>query len=44
VLRRKEPLISPEELRGLILLLMNVDDNVEKIRREVVESDGEDKH
>jgi hypothetical protein len=42
VLRRKEPLISPEELRGLILLLMNVDDNVEKIRREVVESDGED--
>ena len=41
VFRRKEPFISQEELRGLILLLMNIDDNVEKIRKELVEDDGE---
>jgi hypothetical protein len=41
--RRKEPpLISPEELRGLILLLMNIDENVEKMREEIVEDDGEE--
>lgn len=43
MLRRKEPpLISPEELRGLVLLLMDIDDNVDKIRKEVVEDDGEE--
>lgn len=43
MLRRKEPpLISPVELRGLVLLLMNLDENVEKIREEVVEDDGEE--
>ena len=40
--RRKEPLISPEELRGLILLLMNIDENVEKMREEIVEDDDEE--
>jgi hypothetical protein len=30
------------ELRGLILLLMNIDDHVEMIRGEVVEGDGEE--
>jgi hypothetical protein len=44
VLRRKRTLISPEELRGLILLLMNIDDNIEKIRKEVVDGDGEEEH
>lgn len=42
--RRKQPLISHEELRGLILLLMNLDDNVQKIRKEIVEDDGEEEH
>lgn len=42
MLRRKEPLISQEELRGLILLLMNIDENVEKMRKEVVEDDDEE--
>ncbi|HEX4746039.1 MAG TPA: hypothetical protein VFU99_04065 [Gaiellaceae bacterium] len=40
--RRRQPLVSPEELRGLILLLMNIDDNIEKIRKEIVEDDGEE--
>jgi len=38
----RRALITPEELRGLILLLMNIDDDVEKIRKEVVEHDGEE--
>jgi hypothetical protein len=42
VFRRKESVVSQEELRGLILLLMNIDDNVEKIRKEVVEGNGEE--
>lgn len=42
--RRKPPLVSRDELRGLILLLMSIDDNVQKIRREIVEDDGEEEH
>jgi hypothetical protein len=42
VLRRKEPPVSREELRGALLLLMNIDENVERIRREIVEDDGEE--
>ncbi len=42
--RRKPPLISDEELRGLVLLLMSLDDDVQKIRKEIVEDDGEEEH
>lgn len=40
--RRKDPLISPEELRGALLLLMSIARNVERIREEIVEDDGEE--
>jgi hypothetical protein len=42
MLRRKEPLITSKEIRGVILLLMNIDDNVTRIRREVADDDGEE--
>jgi hypothetical protein len=42
VLRRKEPLIAPEELRGALLLLMSIAKDVERIREEIVEDDGEE--
>jgi len=41
-LRWRERLISQEELRGALLLLMSIADNVERIRREIVEDDGEE--
>jgi hypothetical protein len=31
--RPEEPPISREEIRGALLLLMNIDDNVERIRK-----------
>ena len=40
--RGKEPPISREEIRGALLLLMNIDDNVERIRKEIVDDDGEE--
>jgi hypothetical protein len=40
--RREEPPISRDEIRGALLLLMNIDDNVERIRKEVVDDDGEE--
>jgi hypothetical protein len=34
--------MSPEELRGALLLLMSIASNVEAIRREIVGDDGEE--
>lgn len=42
MIRRKEPPISREEVRGVLLLLMNIDDSVTRIRREVADGDGEE--
>lgn len=42
MLRRKETPVSREEIRGALLLLMNIDDNVDRIRREIVDEDGEE--
>jgi hypothetical protein len=41
VRRRREELIHREELRGALLLLMNIDDNVSRIRKEIADDDGE---
>jgi hypothetical protein len=42
MLRRREPPVSREEIRGALLLLMNIADSVERIRREIVEDDGKE--
>lgn len=42
MLRRTEPLVSSEEIRGVILPLLNIDDDVARIRREVAGDDGEE--
>jgi len=42
MLRRKDPPVSREEIRGVLLLLMNIDENVTRIRREVAGNDGEE--
>jgi hypothetical protein len=42
MLRRRKPLMSPEELRGALLLLMSIASNVEAIRREIVGDGGEE--
>jgi hypothetical protein len=42
VFRRREPTLDREEVRGALLLLMNIDDNVSRIREEIVDDDGQE--